>query len=212
MEKVDFKKRDKALYQPKKEPVLLSVPKLSFLMVDGEGDPNEAGGAYQEAVGILYALSYTVKMSKNSAWRPEGYFEYVVAPLEGLWTQKGRQGMDYAHKELLQWTAMIRQPEFVTEAVFEQAALEVQRKKGLDTVKARLVSWEEGLCAQCLHVGSYDDEPYTVERLHDFIRDQGLLLDMDDQSRRHHELYLSDPRKIAPDKLKTLLRLPVKRP
>lgn len=212
MEKVDFKKRDKALYQPKKEPVVLSVPKLCFLMVDGEGDPNEVGGAYQEAVSILYALSYTIKMSKNSAWCPVGYFEYVVAPLEGLWMQKGRQGMDYAHKELLRWTAMIRQPEFVTEAVFEQAALEAQRKKGVDTAKARLVSWEEGLCVQCLHVGSYDDEPLTVERLHAFIQAQGLLLDMDGQSRRHHELYLSDPRKMAADKLKTLLRLPVKRP
>lgn len=209
MEKVDFKKRDKALYQAKKEPVLLDVPPLCCIMVDGTGDPNAADGAYQEAVSLLYGLSYTIKMSKNSTWCPAGYYDFVVPPLEGLWEQAGNSGMDYGHKEQLSWTAFIRQPEFVTEAVFDQACAEVQRKKGLDPAKARLVTWQEGLCVQCLHLGSYDDEPATMERLYQFIREQGLALDYG--PRRHHELYLSDPRKTAPEKCKTLLRLPVKR-
>lgn len=209
MDKVDFKKRDKVLYQAKKEPTLLEVPALVYIMVDGTGDPNVEDGAYQQALGLLYGLSYTIKMSKNSAWCPEGYYDFVVPPLEGLWDQGGRQGMDYAHKEQLSWTAFIRQPEFVTEAVFDQACAEVRRKKGLDPAKARLVTWQEGLCVQCLHVGSYDDEPTTMERLYEFVREQGLALDYG--TRRHHELYLSDPRKTAPEKCKTLLRLPVKR-
>ena len=208
MDKVDFKKQDKALYAPKREPVLLTVPPIKFIMVDGQGDPNEAGGAYQAAVSLLYALSYTLKMSKNSHWTPAGYYDYVVPPLEGLWEQAGSAGMDYAHKERLHWTAMLRQPEFLTEDIFQQVCAEAQRKKGVDVSPARLLTWEEGLCVQCLHVGSYDDEPLTMERLHQFVREQGLTLDYD--WRRHHELYLSDPRKMAPDKLKTLLRLPVK--
>ena len=209
MEKVDFKKQDKTLYQAKKEPVLLEVPSLVCIMVDGTGDPNKEGGAYQEAVSLLYGLSYAIKMSKNSDWCPKGYYDFVVPPLEGLWEQAGSQGMDYAHKEQLDWTAFIRQPEFVTGAVFQQACQEVQRKKGLDPAKARLVTWHEGLCVQCLHLGSYDDEPATMERLYEFVRQQGLALDYG--TRRHHELYLSDPRKTAPEKCKTLLRLPVKR-
>ena len=209
MDKVDFKKRDKVLYQAKKEPILLEVPSLVYIMVDGAGDPNAEDGAYQKALGLLYGLSYTIKMSKNSDWCPEGYYDFVVPPLEGLWDQGGRQSMDYAHKEQLSWTAFIRQPEFVTEAIFDQACAEVQRKKGLDPAGARLITWQEGLCVQCLHVGSYDDEPATMERLYQFVREQGLALDYG--QRRHHELYLSDPRKTAPEKCKTLLRLPVKR-
>ena len=209
MDKIDYKKTEKALYQPKKTPSVVTVPPMTMLMVDGQGDPNDPAGSYSEAVGLLYALSYTIKMSKMGADKPAGYFEYVVPPLEGLWWMAGREGVDYAHKELFIWTAMIRQPEFVDEAVFRWACQEVQSKKGLDTAKARLATLDEGLCIQCLHTGPYDDEPATVAKLHQFAADEGLTLDY--ANRRHHEIYLSDPRRTQPEKLKTVLRLPVTR-
>lgn len=209
MDKVDYKKIDKILYQPKKTPALVTVPPMTFIMVEGQGDPNEAEGAYQQAVGLLYALSYTIKMSKMGQNKPAGYFEYVVPPLEGLWWMEGIEGVDYAQKERFRWIAMIRQPEFVDEALFAWACQETAKKKGMDTSLARLTQLDEGLCIQCMHHGVYDDEPATVAMLHDFAAQQGLTLDY--ETRRHHEIYLSDPRKCDPAKLKTVLRLPVKK-
>lgn len=204
MEKVDFKKRDKLFYQARKTPVVLDIPTFNFLMVDGQGDPNEPDGAYSQAVGVLYALSYQIKMGKDRA----GYYDYVVPPLESLWQMADGGAMDYAHKEKLHWTAMLRQPEFVDEDTLAWAKAIIRQKKGLSTAGVRLVQWTEGLCTQLLHVGGYDDEPVTIKTLHEFIRQQNLALD---ETRKHHEIYLSNPRRTASDKCKTLLRLPVKR-
>lgn len=210
MAKRDFKKEEKELYQPSDVPSIVEVPAYPFIMVDGEGDPNEPEGEFTKATELLYALSYAIKMSHKGEHVPEGFYDYVVMPLEGLWTMKGREGMDYAHKELLQFTAMIRQPEFVTPEVFEWARAEVERKKKLDTSRARLESFAEGLVVQCLHIGSYDDEPLTKEKMVAVVMQKGYILDYT-HLRRHHEIYLSDPRKTEPDKLKTILRFPVRK-
>jgi len=211
MAAVDFKKEFPDLYLPKAAPSLIDVPPMTFIMIDGQGDPNEEEGAYAAAVGLLYALSYTIKMSKMGGAAPAGYFEYVVPPLEGLWWMAGDvPGVDFHRKDQFCWTGMIRQPEFVTEDVFRAACEAAARKKKLDTAPARLARFEEGLCVQCMHVGPYDAEPATVEKMERFIKDNGLVLDLS-PARKHHEIYLGDPRKTAPDKLKTVIRHPVKR-
>ncbi len=203
-----FVKGENALYQPKAEPGLLDVPEMRFVMVDGAGDPNEEGGAYQQALNVLYAIAYTIKMSKKGARPIDGYFEFSVAPLEGLWAMRDNQpGIDYGHKEKLRWTAMLRQPDFVTDEVFAWASAEAARKKKLDTSIARLERYREGLCVQCMHLGPYDDEPATMEKIDRFIAENGLAPDY--ETRRHHEIYLSDPRRCAPEKRKTVLRAPV---
>lgn len=203
-----FVKGEKELYSPKAEPALIDVPPMTFFMVDGQGNPNEEGGAYKQAVGLLYALSYTVKMSKMGGWQPEGYFEYSVAPLEGLWQMADNMpGVDSEHKELFQWTAMIRQPDFVTEEVYRWALAEVLRKKKLDASAVRLQAYTEGRCVQCLHTGPYDAEPATVARMEAFMEANGVVGDY--KHRRHHELYLKDPSRTAPEQLKTILRIPV---
>ena len=203
-----FVKGEKQLYQPKAQPALIEVPPMRFFMVDGQGDPNEADGAYRRAVGILYAMSYTVKMSKMGVWQPEGYFEYSVAPLEGLWQMAGNApGVDYAHKEQFEWTAMIRQPDFVTDEVFRWALGEVLHKKKLYASDVRLQTYAEGRCVQCMHTGPYDAEPATVARMEVFMAEQGLTGDY--LHRRHHEIYLKDPTRTLPEKLQTILRIPV---
>ena len=210
--KLDYKKEYRDLYQPKKTPMLIEVPPMQFLMVDGEGDPN-TGASYQEALEILYGLSYGIKMSKLGKEPPKGYFEYVVPPLEGFWRLKdGRPiGSSSLNKENFCWTSLIRQPEFVTPLVVEKAGEALKKKHPkLPIQRARLCSFTEGLCAQVLHVGSYDEEPETIKRLERFIQKQGCALDLS-QERRHHEIYLSDPRRTAPEKLKTVIRLPVVR-
>ncbi len=205
----DYKKEFPDCYRPGKKPGLIEVPPMVYVAVDGVGDPNEEGGAYQQAIGVLYALSYTVKMSKMGSDIPEGYFDYVVPPLEGLWwAQDGRPGVDYANKAGFAWTAMIRLPEFVTVEVFEWAREQAAKKKGLRMSKAYRFEYLEGLCAQVMHLGPYDDEPPTIEGLLEFIREKGYRPDLEGP-RRHHEIYLSDPRKCAPDKLKTIIRYPV---
>lgn len=210
MAKRDFKKEEKALYQPTDVPSIMEVPVYPFIMVDGEGDPNEPGGEFQKATELLYALSYAIRMSHKGDQAPAGFYEYVVPPLEGLWTMRGLEGMDYARKELLQFTVMIRQPEFVTPDVFAWAASQVERKKKQDTSQARLESFAEGLVVQCLHNGSYDEEPRTKVKMDAAITEQGYVLDYS-PLRRHHEIYLSDPRKTEADKLKTILRFPVRK-
>lgn len=215
--KLDYKKEFKDLYMPKNEPMLVDVPEMNFIMVDGKGDPNDEGGEYQSAVEILYALSYAIKMSKKGSYNIEGYFEYVVPPLEGLWWVEN-DDMDFTKKNKFEWTSMIRQPEFVTKEVFEWSCSEVLRKKtNIDVSKARLQSFKEGLCVQIMHIGSYDDEPKTVEKLDKYVEDNNLInaiSTINEQGiiKRHHEIYMSDPRKTSLDKLKTVIRHPVKKP
>ena len=201
----DYKKEYKEFYLPPRTPGLITVPAMNFLAVRGKGDPNEEGGAYKQALGMLYAVAFTIKMSKL-----EGYFDYVVPPLEGLWWQEGRQGVDYARKAEFQWISLIRLPEFVTEEVFRWAVREAAEKKQQDFSPVEFFPWEEGLCVQCMHLGPYDDEPSTVAAMEAYAREQGCELDFS-QGRYHHELYLSDARRTKPEKLKTVLRLPVRR-
>lgn len=209
----DFKKEERELYLPKKAPSIISVPPMTYVAVRGAGDPNPEGGSYQEAISILYALAYTIKMAKMGDEVPKGYFDFVVPPLEGFWWQEGRVTIDYSRKDLFQWMSVIRVPDFVTLDVFAWAAEQAARKKDVDTGKAELLSMEEGLCAQVLYVGPYDDEPATIEQLDDFIKESGYELDISDTAsgRHHHEIYLSDPRRTAPEKLKTVIRHPVRR-
>lgn len=208
----DFKKEYKEFYLPKRTPELVSVPPMTFVAVRGEGDPNVEGGAYKEAVGVLYAIAYTIKMSKMGDHRIDGYYDFVVPPLEGFWWQPGVEGVDFAHKATFHWIAAIRLPDFVTPEELSWAKEEAARKKGLDTTAAELLTIEEGLCAQIMHLGPYDDEPATVALLDAFVAEQGLENDMSDTEagRHHHEIYLSDPRRTAPEKLKTVLRHPVR--
>lgn len=216
MEKVDFRKRYKDLYLPKREPGFLTIPPMNFIMVDGKGNPNDEGGEYKKAVELLYALSYTIKMSKMNTAVPVGYYDYVVPPLEGLWWLNDNTHSDFKQKEKYCWTSMIRQPEFVTTKVIDWALSEVAKKKpDLDVTKARLQTLSEGLCVQMMHFGPYDDEPASLKIMDDFINQQGLAIDIgtvldDGTIRRHHEIYLGDPRKTTPEKLKTVLRTPVR--
>ena len=204
--KFDFKKEYRDLYMPKRKPVIVDVPAMTFIMVDGEGDPSRE--AYQNAIGILYALAFTIKMSKMSGRQPHGYFEYVVPPLEGLWWVSGG-AFDFEQRENWLWTSMIRQPEFVTPEVFAWACEECRHKKpGLDFSKARLEKFTEGLCVQLMHLGPYASEPESVALMRSFIV-ENCLVDETGSVRKHHEIYLSDPRKTAPEKLRTVLRHPV---
>ena len=205
----DFKKEYKELYAPKKGPGIIEVPPITYVAVRGSGDPNEEDGAYQRAISVLYAISYTIKMSKKGVRQIDGYVDFVVPPLEGFWWQEGIEGADYAHKETFNWTAVIRLPDFVTREVFDWAVQEATKKKKIDCSIAEYLQVDEGLCVQCLHVGSYDDEPATVEAMDAFAREQGYVIDLS-QDRRHHEIYLSDARKVAPEKLKTIIRHPIK--
>lgn len=205
----DFKKEYKELYAPKKGPGIIEVPPITYVAVRGSGDPNEEDGAYQRAISVLYAISYTIKMSKKGVRQIDGYVDFVVPPLEGFWWQEGIEGADYAHKETFNWTAVIRLPDFVTREVFDWAVQEATKKKKIDCSIAEYLQVDEGLCVQCLHVGSYDDEPATVEAMDAFARERGYVIDLS-QDRRHHEIYLSDARKVAPEKLKTIIRHPIK--
>ncbi len=205
----DFKKEYKELYAPKKGPGIIEVPPVTYVAVHGSGDPNEEGGAYQQAIAVLYAISYTIKMSKKGSRQIEGYTDFVVPPLEGFWWQDAAEGIDYAHKEAFNWIAVIRLPDFVTREVFGWAVEEATAKKKIDCSIAEYLRVREGLCVQCLHVGSYDDEPATVEAMDAYAREQGYEIDLSEE-RRHHEVYLSDARKVAADKLKTIVRHPIK--
>ena len=206
----DFKKEYKEFYLPKAKPALVTVPPMNYLAVRGKGDPNEENGAYQQAIGLLYGVAYTIKMSKKGDHRIEGYFDYVVPPLEGFWQQEGTDAIDYAHKEQFVWVSVIRLPDFVTKADFEWAVQEATAKKKQDFSAVEFLTVEEGLCVQCMHIGPYDREPETVAAMDAFLAANGYTNDLT-QTRRHHEIYLSDVRKTAPDKLKTVIRHPIKR-
>ena len=205
----DFKKEYRDLYQPKAKPSIVEVPRMRFLAVEGSGDPNEEGGAYKHALELLYAMAYTLKMSYKTDHAIPGFFEYVVPPLEGFWWQPGVAGVDYADKASFNWVSAIRVPDFVDDAEFAWAVEAATAKKRLDFSPVRLIEIEEGLCVQCMHIGPYDDEPATVAAMHEFAEAQGYVPDFSDV-RRHHEIYLSDPRKADPAKMKTVVRHPVR--
>ena len=210
----DYKKEYKEFYLPKAKPQIVEIPKMQFVAVRGKGNPNEEGGEYKSALELLYAISYTIKMSKMGDHRIEDYFDYVVPPLEGFWWQDKNglrmPGIDYSSKDEFQWISLIRLPDFVTEADFEWAKKSVVHKKGLDVSRAELFSFEEGECVQIMHIGSYDDEPASVKVMDDFAKANGYDLDLS-ENRYHHEIYLSDPRKTAPEKCKTVIRHPIKK-
>ncbi len=206
----DFKKEYKEFYMPKSTPSIVNVPKMNFAAVRGSGDPNEEEGDYKQAIGLLYGIAFTIKMSKKGDHRIDGYFDYVVPPLEGLWWMKDIEGIDYSRKDEFNWISVIRLPDFVTGDDFAWAVNEAAAKKKQDFSKVEFFTYDEGLCVQCMHIGSYDDEPATVEMMHRFMEEQGYVLDITDK-RLHHEIYLSDARKVAPEKLKTVIRHPIRK-
>lgn len=206
----DYKKEYKEFYLPPKTPGIVSIPAMNFLAVRGQGDPNEEGGAYKQAIGMLYAVAFTIKMSKMGKHKLEGYFDYVVPPLEGLWWQDGIQGIDYAHKKDFQWISLIRLPEFVTKESFEWGVRKATEKKQQDFSAVKFFLWQEGLCVQCMHIGPYDDEPTTVAAMEQYAKAQGYAADFG-ENRFHHEIYLSDARRCKPEQLKTVIRQPVRR-
>lgn len=206
----DYKKEYKEFYMPKNKPGIVEVPAMNYIAVRGKGDPNAENGEYKASIELLYGIAFTIKMSKKGDHHIEGYFDYVVPPLEGFWWQDGKTDIDYAHKEDFQFISVIRLPDFVTKADFDWAVQEATAKKKTDFSKVEFWTYDEGLCVQCMHLGSYDDEPATVEQMHRFMKEQGYVLDITD-TRLHHEIYLNDARKTAPEKLKTVIRHPIKK-
>ena len=206
----DFKKEYKEFYMPKNTPSIVNVPKMNFIAVRGNGDPNKEDGEYKKAIGLLYGVAYTIKMSKKSDHRIDGYFDYVVPPLEGFWWQDGVTGVDYGNKDSFEWISVIRLPDFVTKKDLDWAIREAAAKKKKDFSKVEFFTYDEGLCVQCMHIGSYDDEPDTVQRMHEFMKQEGYELDISDE-RMHHEIYLNDARKTEAGKLKTIIRHPIKK-
>ena len=206
----DFKKEFKEFYLPKNKPEIITVPRMNYIAVRGKGNPNDADGDYQQAVGILYAVAYTLKMSYKSDYKIDGFFEYVVPPLEGFWWQDGITGVGYSSKATFNWISVIRLPDFITNDNFNWAVETASKKKNIDCSKVEFLTIEEGLCVQIMHIGSYDDEPASVKLMDDFIKSRGYENDLTD-TRLHHEIYLSDPRKTSPEKCKTIIRHPVKK-
>ena len=206
----DYKKEYKEFYLPSKAPGIVTVPAMNFLAVQGQGDPNEENGSYKQALGLLYAVAFTIKMSKLGKHQLDGYFDYVVPPLEGLWWQNGIQGVDYTRKQDFQWISLIRLPEFVTKGAFDWAIQEATKKKQQDFSPVKFFSWEEGLCVQCMHLGPYDDEPATVAAMTKYAKAQGYASDFG-PNRFHHEIYLSDVRRCKPERLKTVIRHPIRK-
>lgn len=206
----DFKKEYKEFYMPKNKPEIVTVPQANYIAVRGKGNPNEIDGAYQKAISILYAVAYTLKMSYKTGHKIEGFFEYVVPPLEGFWWQDNVDGIDYADKAAFNWISVIRLPEFITQKDFEWAVETASEKKKLDCSSAEFLTVDEGLCVQIMHIGAFDDEPQTVTLMDEYIAQNGYENDIT-ESRLHHEIYLSDARKVAPEKWKTVIRHPIKR-
>ena len=205
----DFKKEQKELYQPKTAPALVHVPKMNYLAVRGKGDPNDPDGEYARSIPLLYGVAYTLKMSPRAGHVIDGFFDYTVPPLEGFWWQPGLAGVDYANKAGFHFLSLLRLPDFVTRANFDWAVESATAKKKMDLSPVEFFPYDEGLCVQCMHLGPYDAEPQTAAKMHDFMRRQGYALDITD-TRYHHEIYLSDPRKCDPARLKTVLRHPVR--
>lgn len=205
----DFKKEYKEFYMPKNKPEIVTVPKANYIAVRGKGDPNEVGGAYQQAISVLYAVSYTLKMSYKTDYKIEGFFEYVVPPLEGFWWQEGIDGIDYSDKSTFCWISVIRLPDFISKEDFDWAVDTATKKKKLDCSAAEFLAIDEGLCVQIMHMGPFDDEPSTVEIMNKYLDENRYENDFSD-TRMHHEIYLSDARKVAPENWKTVIRHPAK--
>ncbi len=206
----DYKKEYKEFYMPANKPSIVTVPKMNYIAVRGKGNPNDESGEYKDSIGLLYAIAFTIKMSYKGSHKIDGYFEYVVPPLEGFWWQEGSDTIDYANKNGFNFISLIRLPDFVAEADFDWAVREATNKKKADFSKVEFLTYDEGVCVQCMHVGSYDDEPKTVALMHEYMAVNGYALDIS-ESRYHHEIYLSDPRKCAVEKLKTVVRHPIKK-
>lgn len=217
----DYKKEYKEFYMPKNKPGIVDVPPMNYIAVRGSGNPNVEGGEYKLSIGLLYAIAFTIKMSKKGSRQIEGYFDYVVPPLEGFWWQdepkechgtEGKMcaGIDYTRKDDFHFISVIRLPDFVTKDDFDWAVAEASAKKKQDFSKVEFITYDEGLCVQCMHIGDYDDEPATVALMHEYMNAQGYELDITDE-RLHHEIYLSDARKVAPERRKTVIRHPVKK-
>ena len=206
----DFKKEYKEFYSPKDQPSIITIPKANYLAVKGRGNPNIEGGEYQTAIAILYAVSYTLKMSYKTDYQIKGFFEYVVPPLEGFWWQDGIEGIDYSHKESFNWLSVIRVPDFISRNDVNWAKERAAKKKKIDCNPLELLAIDEGLCVQIMHHGTYDDEPATVKLMDDYIARQGYQNDFR-EDRLHHEIYLSDPRKTAKEKTKTIIRHPIRK-
>ena len=206
----DFKKEMKEFYMPKNKPEIVTVPKANYIAVRGEGNPNEEDGAYQKAISILYAVAYTLKMSYKTDYAIEGFFEYVVPPLEGFWWQENTEGVNYAEKSAFHWISVIRLPDFITKKDFEWAVKTASIKKKIDCSSAEFLTIKEGLCVQIMHHGAFDDEPATVAMMDKFIKENGYENDITSE-RLHHEIYLSDARKVPPEKWKTVIRHPIKK-
>lgn len=205
----DYKKEYKEFYMPSKKPEIIEIPQMNYIAVRGKGNPNEPEGEYKAALGMLYAIAFTIKMSYKGTYKMEGYFSYVVPPLEGLWWQENISGVDYSRKEEFQWISMIRLPDFVKQEDFDWAIGEAEEKKKTDFSKVEFYTCQEGICVQCMHIGSYDREPETVNRMEAYAREKGYIPDFS-ENRFHHEIYLSDPRRTAEEKLRTVIRHPVK--
>ena len=206
----DYKKEYKEFYMPKNRLELVEVPAMNYIAVRGKGDPNDENGTYKEAIGLLYGIAFTIKMSYKGNHKIDGYFDYVVPPLEGFWWQEGVCGVDYAHKADFCWISLIRLPDFVTREDFEWAVSEATEKKKMDFSRVEFLTYTEGLCVQCMHLGPYDDEPETVRQMEVYANEQGYEIDITD-TRYHHEIYLSDARRCKPEKLKTVIRHPVRK-
>ena len=206
----DFKKEYKEFYMPKDKPEIVTVPAANYIAVRGAGDPNEPDGAYQQAIGVLYAVAYTLKMSDRTDHRIDGFFSYVVPPLEGFWWQDGAEGIDYADKSAFRWISAIRLPDFVTKVDFAWAVEAAAKKKKLDCRSAELLRVEEGLCVQIMHHGPFEAEPASVAKMDAYLQEHGYANDFGGD-RRHHEIYLSDARRVAPEKWKTVIRHPIRK-
>lgn len=206
----DFKKEYKMFYKPKNKPEIVEVPKAHYIAVRGKADPNETGGAYQQAIQLLYSVAYTLKMSYKTDYHMEGFFEYVVPPLEGLWWQDRGGDINYKDKSAFHWISLIRLPDFVTPKDLDWAIATASKKKKLDCSPVEWLTLDEGLCVQIMHQGPFDDEPKTIALMQEFLTENGYVTDLTDE-RRHHEIYLSDARRVAPDKWKTVIRLPIKK-
>ena len=207
----DYKKEYKEFYLPKNKPSIVDIPKMNYIAVRGRGNPNDENSEYKESIGLLYAIAFTIKMSYKGSYKIDGYFEYVVPPLEGFWWQDGNYvGIDYKSKDKFNFISLIRLPDFVTEKDFDWAVEEATKKKKQDFSKVEFLAFEEGTCVQCMHVGSYDDEPKTIEAMNVYMAENGYELDITDK-RHHHEIYLSDPRRVDASKLRTVIRHPIKK-
>ena len=205
----DFKKEYKEFYMPKNKPEIVNVPAMNYIAVRGKGDPNEENGSYQKAIGILYAVAYTLKMSYKTNYKIDDFFEYVVPPLEGFWWQDHTDSVDYTDKSTFNWISVIRLPDFITKKDFDWAVETAQKKKNIDCTSAEFLTLEEGLCVQMMHFGSFDDEPQSVSVMNEYIENNGYENDINEK-RLHHEIYLSDARKVPTEKWKTVIRHPIK--